>query len=376
MSNEFFKSLEDLRAENKLDIEVAIESVKSALQKAAQKAYNVNKEDVRVDVNVEKKILAVYILRKVVEGEPKGFNEISLEEARTIRLTAFPDDILEYKVDVASFSRNAASQAKQSIRSDLREINRGRIVEKFRGKEHEIITATITRVDPNRSATLMYDHTELYLLRHEQIPGEELEVDQLIRVYVTGIETSNKKPGVKISRAHKDMVKHLFELEVPEIKEGIVEIKAVSREAGFRSKMAVVSNDPKVDAVGTCIGPKGARISAVVEELNGEKIDIIPYSDVPEEFIAKALAPAKVISVTIEEEDPEDDEKEKSKKCRVIVPNDQLSLAIGHKGQNAKLAAKLTGYKIDIKPENPVEEEEAEAVAEEVEDDTLFSDAD
>lgn len=358
MNNEIFKSLEDLRAENKLDLAVAVDSVKSALQKAAKKMYNVAEEDVRVDLDVEKQIFAVCLLRRVVDDEPKSMAEINVHEARTIRIDAMVDDIIEMPVDISGFGRGAAQQAKQSIKSDLREINRSRIMEKFRNKEHEIITATITRVEPTRSsATLMYDHTELYLLKHEQIPGEVLQEGRMLKVYVTGIENSNKKPVVKISRAHKDMVKHLFELEVPEIKEGIVEVKAVSREAGSRSKLAVMSHDPNVDAVGSCIGPKRARISSVVRELGGEKIDIIPYSDDPEVFIARALAPATVLSVSIVEEEPE--EEEKSRKCTVIVPNDQLSLAIGNKGQNAKLAAKLTGYKIDIKPEHPAPEEAA-----------------
>ncbi len=362
MNNEIFKSLEDLRAENKLELSEAVQSVRSALQKAAKKMYNVNEEDIRVDLDVEQQIFAVCLLRKVVETEPKGFAEISLDEARTIRPDACPDEIVEYPVDISNFGRGAAQQAKQSIKSDLREINRTRIMEKFKSKEHEIITATITRVEPTRSsATLMYDHTELYLLRHEQIPGEVLQEGRMLKVYVTGIENSNKKPVVKISRAHKDMVKHLFELEVPEIKDGIVEVKAVSREAGSRSKLAVISHDPNVDAVGSCIGPKRSRISSVVRELNGEKIDIIPYSEKPEEFIASALAPATVLRVTIAEDDPEDEEK--SRRCTVIVPNDQLSLAIGNKGQNAKLAAKLTGYKIDIKPQHAALESQEEEPA-------------
>ena len=189
----------------------------------------------------------------------------------------------------------------------------------------------------------MYDKTELYLLRQEQIPGEELKEGMQIKVYVTGIVNRNRKPIIKLSRVHRDLVKRLFELEVPEIYDGTVEVKAISREAGSRSKIAVVSHDPNVDAIGSCIGAKHSRISAIVRELNGEKIDIIPYSEDPAEFIANALSPAKVLKVEII------DKEERT--CMAVVPSDQLSLAIGNKGQNAKLAAKLTNFKIDIKAE-------------------------
>ena len=190
---------------------------------------------------------------------------------------------------------------------------------------------------------MLYNKTELYLFRNEQIPGEVLKEGQMVKVYITTIANKQKKPIIKISRVRKELVKRLFELEIPEIYDGTVEIKAISREAGSRTKVAVWSKDPNVDAIGACIGPKRARISAIVSELNGEKIDIIPYSEKPEEFIAKALAPATVLSVTILSEE--------DRTCTIVVPNNQLSLAIGNKGQNAKLAAKLTGYKIDIKPE-------------------------
>jgi N utilization substance protein A len=196
---------------------------------------------------------------------------------------------------------------------------------------------------------LVYDKTEIYLFHNEQIPGEELKEGQSVMVYVTNIANKQKKPIIKISRVRKELVKRMFELEVPEIYDGVVEIKAISREAGARTKIAVWSNDPNVDAVSACIGPKHSRIDAVVKSLSGEKIDIIPYSEQPEEFIAKALAPATVQSVTII--NPEE------RLCGVLVPAQQLSLAIGNRGQNAKLAAKLTGYKIDIKAATPENEE-------------------
>ena len=218
------------------------------------------------------------------------------------------------------------------------------MLSKFEQKEHDCIIATVSQIEPGRgTVTVEYQGTELYLFKNEQIPGEVLEEGKQVKVYITGIVGKTKKPIVKISRTHKDLVKRLFELEVPEIYDGTVEVKSISREAGSRTKIAVWSKDPKVDAVGACIGPQRTRISAVVGELNGEKIDIIPWSEKTEEFIARALAPAQVLKTVVTSEE--------EKTCTVVVPNNQLSLAIGNKGQNAKLAAKLTGFKIDIKPQ-------------------------
>ena len=241
-------------------------------------------------------------------------------------------------------------------------------MEKFESKERELITVKVTQVDPVRgTVTVEYDHTELYLSRNEQlftetvVDGkptrvyEPLKEGQLIKVFVTTIANREKRPIPRISRVDKGFVEKLFEQAIPEIADGTVEIHAVSREAGFRSKIAVSSHDPNVDAVGTCIGPHSSRINTVLKELHGEKIDIIPYSEDPEEFITRALAPATVISTTIADDD--------TRSATVVVPNDQLSLAIGNKGQNAKLAAKLTGYKIDIKPEFPDPEPESDVDA-------------
>ncbi len=366
MNNEFFEALADLGAENSVDADVMIEKVKSAMQKAAQRIYPDCKENIRVDIVPERKIFNVYLLQEVVDEEPINATQIHIDVARTIDPNTYVGAILEKRLDISKFGRASAQSAKQSIKGDLRDINRDRLLEKFADKENDILTATITQVEPGRgSATLLYDKTELYLLRSEQIPGEVLQEGMSIKVYVTGIANKSKKPIVKVSRVHRDLVKRLFELEVTEIQDGTVEVKAISREAGSRSKIAVVSHDPNVDAIGSCIGPKRSRISAIVRELNGEKIDIIPYSEDPAEFIAHALSPAKVLSVTIL------DEEERT--CMAIVPNDQLSLAIGNRGQNAKLAAKLTGFKIDIKSDQdaaamsvpaPKTEEPAEAEAE------------
>ena len=228
------------------------------------------------------------------------------------------------------------------------EFEKEKLIAQYKDKVHDIISATVQKVEPaTGNAVLLVDKNEIYLYKNEQIPGEVLTEGDIIKIYVVGIVNPDRKPAIKISRTHKDLVKRLFELEIPEIYDGVVEIKSIAREAGSRTKIAVCSKDPNVDCVGACIGPKRSRISKIVEELGGEKIDIIVYDEDPAVFIAKALAPADVIRVDVAEGD--------EKACTVIVPNNQLSLAIGNKGQNAKLAARLTGYKIDIKPENPVD---------------------
>lgn len=344
MNNGFFEALSLLGDENSVDTEVLVEKVRSALLKAIRKAYPDCEDNIRVDIDPAAKKLEMYLIKTVVDDEPIDYNEINIDEARTIDPNAYLGGTVEYPLDAAKFGRAAAQSAKQSIKGDLREINRENILNQFQDKENECITAKVSQVEPGSgTVTVVYDKTELYLFRNEQIPGERLKEGDQVKVYVTGIVNKSKKPIIKISRAHRDLVKRLFELEVPEIYDGIVEIKSISREAGARTKVAVWSKDPNVDAVGACIGPEKSRIEAVVKELNGEKIDIINYSEDPAEFIAKALAPAKVLGVTVSDGE--------TKECRVIVPNDQLSLAIGNRGQNAKLAAKLTGYKIDIKPE-------------------------
>ena len=311
--------------------------------KAARKAYPDSEENIRVEIDPTTKTFEMYLMQTVVDDEPIDENEVNIDVAKTIDPNAYVGGTVPKRLDIAKFGRAAAQSAKQSIKGDLREINRERILGEFQDLENDCITCQVSQVEPGGTATLLYNKTELYLFRNEQIPGEVLKEGQMVKVYITTIANKQKKPIIKISRVRKELVKRLFELEIPEIYDGTVEIKAISREAGSRTKVAVWSKDPNVDAIGACIGPKRARISAIVSELNGEKIDIIPYSEKPEEFIAKALAPATVLSVTILSEE--------DRTCTIVVPNNQLSLAIGNKGQNAKLAAKLTGYKIDIKPE-------------------------
>ncbi len=345
MDNTFFDALSALCEENSVDVSTLVEKVKSAMLKAARKAYPDCEENITVEIDPDTKKFEMYLRQTVVDDEPIDENEINIAVARIFDPKAYVGGFVQKKLNIDKFGRAAALSAKQSIKGDLRDINRARILEKFEEKEFECITCQVSQVEPGGAATLVYDGTEIYLFREEQIPGEQLKEGQMVKVYITAITNKQKKPVIKISRVRKELVKRLFELNVPEIFEGIVEIKSISREAGSRTKIAVWSNDPNVDAVGACIGPKRSRISAVVNELGGEKIDIIPYSEKPEEFIARALAPATVLRVDILTNE------EKDRTCRIVVPNHQLSLAIGNRGQNAKLAAKLTGFKIDIKPE-------------------------
>ncbi|MBR3760121.1 MAG: transcription termination/antitermination protein NusA [Ruminococcus sp.] len=343
-NTDFFKALESLGEENSVETALLIEKVKSAMLKAARKAYPHSEENIRVDIDPAAKKFEMYIVQEVIDDYPIDENEVNIDVARTIDPNAYVGGTILKEIDISKLGRMAALSAKQSIKGDLREINREQMLNRFESKEHECITVKVSQIDPGRgTVTVDYQGTELYLFRNEQIPGETLEEGKSIKVYITGIVGKTKKPIVKISRTHKDLVKRIFELEVPEIYDGTVEVKSISREAGSRTKIAVWSKDPNVDAVGACIGAKRSRITAVVNELNGEKIDIIPWSEVTEEFIAKALAPAEVLKTVVTSAE--------EKTCTVIVPNNQLSLAIGNKGQNAKLAAKLTGFKIDIKPQ-------------------------
>ena len=344
MNKDFFRALEALGEENSVETELLIEKVKSAMLKAARRAYPHSEERISVEIDPKTKKFEMYIRQDIIDDEPIDENEVNIDVARTMDPNAMVGGTIMKELDISKLGRMAALSAKQSIKGDLREINREQMLSKFEQKEHECITAKVSQVEPGRgTVTVVYDGTELYLFRNEQIPGENLEEGKSVKVYITGIVGKNKKPVVKISRTHKDLVKRLFEQEVPEIYDGTVEVKSISREAGSRTKIAVWSKDENVDAVGACIGPKRSRITAVVNELSGEKIDIIPWSEVPEEFIARSLAPAEVLKTVITSME--------EKACTVIVPNNQLSLAIGNKGQNAKLAAKLTGFKIDIKPQ-------------------------
>ncbi len=345
---DFFEALDLLAQENNISIDVLADKIGQAILKAVKKEYDYC-DDFVVNVDPSNQIFDVCVLRTVVDDEPIDLNEINIDEARAVcDPNAQLGDRVPFKLSPSKFGRIAAQQAKQSIRHDMKEFERDKIMGQFKDKIHEAVSATVQKIEPaTGNMTLTIDGNEVYMLKKEQIPGEVLREGQIVKVYVCEILNPEKRPAVKISRRHPELVKRLFELEIPEIYDGVVEIKSVSREAGSRTKVAVASKDPNVDPVGACIGPKHSRIEKIVEELGGEKIDIIVYDEDITVFVAHALAPADVISVTKDEDE--------EKKCTVIVPNNQLSLAIGNKGQNAKLAARLTDYKIDIKPEMPAE---------------------
>ncbi|MDE6148979.1 MAG: transcription termination factor NusA [Ruminococcus sp.] len=342
MNNEFFEAFNQFEQENNMGVEEIIEMIKSGILQAIKKEYP-NSENINVDINPDTHKFDVKILKEVVEGEPEDpDNQINIDAARNISKKAAVGGIVEIKINPAKFGRVAAQNAKQNIKHKIKDFEREKLIAQYEDKVYECVSATVQKVEPvTLNAVLTIDKNEVYLVRSEQIPGEVLRAGDNIQVYVVGIANPEKKPTIKISRTHRELVKRLFEREIPEIADGTVEIKGISRVAGVRSKIAVASKDENVDAVGACIGPKKSRISSIVSELNGEKIDVIPYSDDAAEFIARALAPSEVVDVMLSEEDG-------VRECRVIVPDNQLSLAIGNKGQNAKLAAGLTGYKIDI----------------------------
>ncbi len=343
-TKDLFEALKSIQQTSGIGGEELIEKIKQGILKAVKRDYP-DTENVYINIDPEKQKFEMNLLKLVVEEVNDPANEITLDEAKTYHKRIALGQMCEIPLSPATFGRVAASSAKQSIRSDIKQFERDRLVAQYQDKEHELVSATVQKVEPaTGNAIVTIGSDEIYFPRNEQIPGEELKAGDIIKVYVVGVINPDKKPSVKVSRTHRDFVRRLFELEVPEIYDGTVEVKAISREAGSRSKIAVVSNNPDVDAIGACIGTRRARITAIVEELGGEKIDIINYSEDDAEFIAKALAPAEVINVTLADDG--------TRSCTVVVPNNQLSLAIGNKGQNAKLAARLTGYKIDIVPLN------------------------
>lgn len=348
MNAEFFAAIEDIEREKGIPRAYMFERIEQAMLAAFRKDNPQYGENVRVIVDEEKKHIDMVIEKTVVEEVGDATLEIDAEAAKKLVKKAKPGDVIAIPVETKKFGRIAAQAAKQVIIQGIREAERGIIYDEFNSKEHEILTGTVTRVEPRTGGVSIKinsnsEFTEAMLAPGERIKGEELVEGDHIKVYVVEVRKSTRGPQVLISRTHPGLVKRLFELEVPEIFDGTVEIKSIAREAGSRTKMAVWSNEPEVDPIGACVGPKGGRVAGIVAELGGEKIDIIKYSEVPEEYVAAALAPAEVISVSLLEEG--------GKSCRVIVPENQLSLAIGKEGQNARLAAKLTGYKIDIKPD-------------------------
>ncbi len=344
MNAEFFKAIEAIEAERGIPQEYMLEKVEAALMSAAKKAYG-SSDNAVVKIDPVKKDIKLCLQKTVVEDGATIENpntEIFLSEAHaTVSKRAKVGSVIDCEVKTKEFGRIAAQTAKQVIIQGIRDAERGLLYQELNSKEFELLSTVVTRIEPNGNALLTIGKSEAMLIKNEQIPGETLKEGDHVKIYVSEVRETKKGPQVLISRTHSGLVKRLFELEVPEIFDGIVEIKSIAREAGSRTKIAVLSNDESVDPVGACIGAKGLRIANVVKELNGEKVDIIRYSEDPETFIAQALAPADIISVAAEPD---------SRTCVVVVSDDQLSLAIGKEGQNARLAARLTGYKIDIKP--------------------------
>jgi N utilization substance protein A len=358
--SEIFTALEMLEKERNIPQSFLMGKIVQALTTAYKRDHD-EVENVIVDVDEEHKELKMYVQKNVVAEEDyvDPENEITLEDAQAISAKYEIGDLVNIPVPNVEFGRIAAGNGKQVIIQGLREAERGMVYDEFNSKQHEILTGVVTRIDPRNGNVSLHigagaESTEALLLPGEQVHGEVLTEGMHVKVYVVEVRRSTRGPQVLISRTHPGLVKRLFELEVPEIYDGTVEVKAIAREAGSRTKMAVSSNDVNVDPIGACVGPKGQRVDAIVEELRGEKIDIIKYSDDPSTFIAAALAPADVEDVWMADE---------GKACRVIVPDDQLSLAIGKEGQNARLAARLTGYKIDIKPKSFRDEPDADQIA-------------
>lgn len=352
---EIFAALALLEKERNIPQSFMMDKIIQAITTAYKRDHD-GVENVIVDVDEEHQTLKMYVQKNVVDEEDyvDPANEMTLAEAKALSAKYEIGDIVNIPVDNTEFGRIAAGNGKQVIIQGLREAERGMVYDEFNSKQHEILTGVVTRIDPrNGNVSLRIgtgsESTEALLMAGEQVPGEELTEGMHVKVYVVEVRRSTRGPQVLISRTHPGLVKRLFELEVPEIYDGTVEVRSIAREAGSRTKMAVWSNDENVDPIGACVGPKGQRVGNIVEELRGEKIDIIKYSEDPAQFIAAALAPADVVDVWMADE---------GKACRCVVPDDQLSLAIGKEGQNARLAARLTGYKIDIKPQSYKDPEE------------------
>lgn len=345
INEEFFQAVKMLETEKGIPAEYLYDKIKTAIIVAIRHDYN-GKDIVFCDINPDRNELKVYVRKNVVDEIEDEDTDLTVDAAKQYKRDAVTGDFVDIPLETHDLGRIAAQTAKHVIRQGIREAERGSIMQEFRSKQQEIVTARIERIDPmTGNASLAMDNFQATLVKNEQVPGEELHEGDLIKVYIVEVRDSDRGPRVMISRTHPGMIRRLFENEVPEIYDGTVEIKSVAREAGMRSKIAVCSRDENVDPIGSCIGPHGSRVNAVVEALGGEKIDVVKYDEDPATYVASALAPATVLGVDVEE-------GENGTVCHVTVPDGQLSLAIGNKGQNARLAAKLTGCKIDISPES------------------------
>ena len=359
---EIFASLRELEKIKGIPVEYMVERLKQALTNA----YRKDREDHRdipgenVVVNISEEGLTMHQIKTVVEELTDIALEIHIDAARRANPDIQVGDTVAIPIDIQKFGRIAAQTAKQVVIQGIREAERGVMYESYSSKAQELLTGTVLRIDPITGDMFVRigqgnEQSDAVLRAGEQIPGEKHAEGDLIRVYVLEVHKANRGPLVHVSRTHPNLVRRLFELETPEIADGQVEVRNIAREAGSRSKMAVRATMEGIDPVGACVGPRGGRVGAVVEELGGEKIDIVVWSEDPCEYVRAALSPADVLSVTL---------VPGQKACKVLVPDDQLSLAIGKEGQNARLAARLTGYKIDIKPASQAESEEEAAIEE------------
>lgn len=376
MNEEFVGALRELVKEKGICEDLIFTTIQDALVAAYKKNYanvNTNAQNVKVNIDRETGEIRVYAQKVVVDEVYDDVTEISIEEAKVVSPKYEVDDIVDLEVTPKNFGRVAAQLAKQVVTQRIKEAERNIIYDEYKEQEFDIITGTILRKDKGM-VFVNLGKLEGVIGPNEQIPGDEYKFNEKLKLYIVEVKNGSKGPQIHVSRTHPGLVKRLFELEVPEIFEGVVEVKSISREAGSRSKIAVYSNDEEVDAMGACVGPKGVRVQNIVNELKNEKIDIIKWSKDPAEFIANSLSPAKVLSVEVDEE---------NKTAKVVVDDNQLSLAIGKEGQNVRLAAKLTNWKIDIKSKSQkaaLDAEEEKLVNTEVEidneDTTDLSDLD
>ncbi|AMQ07194.1 transcription termination factor NusA [Sporosarcina psychrophila] len=345
MSSDLLDALTALEKQKGISRDVLVEAIEAALVTAYKRNFN-QAQNVRVDLNLDKGTMKVYSRKDVVEEVEDERLQISLEDARKINPSYELEDVVEEEVTPRDFGRVAAQTAKQVVTQRVREAERGIIYEEYVDREDDIVNGIVERLDA-RNLYVGLGKVEAVLPVGEQIPTEKYQPHDRIKVYITKVERTSRGPQVFVSRTHPGLLRRLFEVEVPEIFEGIVEIKSIAREAGDRSKISVHTNNDAVDPVGSCVGARGARVQSISNELNGEKIDIVEWSEDPAIFVANALSPSKVIDVQVNEED---------RSTTVVVPDYQLSLAIGKRGQNARLAAKMTGWKIDIKSETDARE--------------------
>lgn len=359
MNAEIFAALRQLEKERGIPVDYMVEKITQALVAAYKKDRDGYTDNVYVELTED--AMRMYAQKEVVDEVITPATEVTLDAARKVDPHAQLGDLVNVEIKTQAFGRIAAQTAKQVIIQGIREAERGMIFDTFSSKEHEILSGSVLRADPTSGDLIIRltggsDKTSALLSRSEQVPTEHYTEGDMIRVYVVEVRRSNRGPQVIVSRTHPGLVKRLFELEVPEIASGAVEVKSIAREAGSRTKIAVHAAEANVDPVGACVGPRGGRVGAVVDELHGEKMDIVVWSEDPCQFVASALSPATVLSVSLL--------PGAGKACRVVVPDDQLSLAIGKEGQNARLAARLTGYKIDIRPASQADADEPEAPAE------------